>query len=149
MRGAILPLLLVMTLAVACAPQKPVDVDRVVSNAAAIVLLTHDGKDGRHRVAEILKNDGSYALEFKVGDSVRIGLSDSKYGVDGVVAIIDHGYFGSELVKNTPCTEMTVAGYSIPALNGITLDQLRALAKKKPNQPLEPTSGLRPAAAHL
>jgi hypothetical protein len=130
MRATTLFLILSATFVAACAPQRPVDVDRIVRDAALIVLFTHDGKEGKHRLAEVLKDDGSYPLKFKVGDSVRMNLSDPKHGVGTIIAIIERGSFGSELMPITPCTEMPVRESSIPALNGISVDQLRVMATK-------------------
>lgn len=103
-----------------------------------IVLLKADPKEGKHRLTEILKDDGSFHLQFKIGDAVRMSLSDPKYRADTIVAFIGRGYFGSELVKNIACTEMPVVGNAIPGLNGLTVDELRTLAKKQQSQLREP-----------
>ena len=106
----------------------------MVAHSALIVVGVKDvSKAGVYRLAEVLKNDGSYPLRHKVGDSLRLGMTgdQGKDVGDALVVFIGKDERGDDLMSFRDYSAYTIFEGKIPGLDCGSLEQLRLLAAMK------------------
>lgn len=106
----------------------------MVAQSSLIVVGVRDvSKAGVYRLTEVLKNDGSYPLRHKVGDSMRLGMTvdQGKDVGDALVVFIGKDERGDDLMNFRDYSAYMIFDGKIPSLDCGSLEQLRLLAVMK------------------